>query len=271
MGRHQTVQQGHRQQTQRDRSQEHWQRQRSSNSGVQLPLSSAKTRSTAIEPSRLSKSEPRLSAQRPLKLLVQILVSLICRPMSLVLLVWLLSVITAGVATFYMLTVDPSYEPTPEQSLTPPIPREADSLSQGQEPSSLDIQRSNHSRAKATARKQTSPLFSLGIAVFSCVMGSLLISRCFRSRSTANEQTRLPSIPQRLPRNSSTFREPTAQEPNNLAVSPEIQRSESNSEQAVDRPVIVVSDQEHHPLDWDEPSLADHLDLRQKRPLSYWL
>lgn len=35
--------------------------------------------------------------------------------------------------------------------------------------------------------------------------------------------------------------------------------------------VTIVSDDQSHPLDWDEPSLADSLDLRQRRPLSYWL
>lgn len=33
----------------------------------------------------------------------------------------------------------------------------------------------------------------------------------------------------------------------------------------------VVPDAQDHPLDWVEPSLADSLDLRQRRPLSYWL
>lgn len=35
--------------------------------------------------------------------------------------------------------------------------------------------------------------------------------------------------------------------------------------------VSVVPTDQSHPLDWDEPSLADSLDLRQRRPLSYWL
>lgn len=33
---------------------------------------------------------------------------------------------------------------------------------------------------------------------------------------------------------------------------------------------VLPADQSH-PLDWDEPSLADSLDLRQRRPLSDWL
>lgn len=43
------------------------------------------------------------------------------------------------------------------------------------------------------------------------------------------------------------------------------------SEPASEAVVTVVSDDQSHPLDWDEPSLADSLDLRQRRPLSYWL
>ncbi|MFM7425578.1 MAG: hypothetical protein ACKO7W_11395 [Elainella sp.] len=35
--------------------------------------------------------------------------------------------------------------------------------------------------------------------------------------------------------------------------------------------VAVVPEGQDHPLDWTEPSLADSLDLRQRRPLSYWL
>jgi hypothetical protein len=33
----------------------------------------------------------------------------------------------------------------------------------------------------------------------------------------------------------------------------------------------VVSDQQDHPLDWIEPSLADVLDLRRRRSVSFWL
>lgn len=33
----------------------------------------------------------------------------------------------------------------------------------------------------------------------------------------------------------------------------------------------VVPEAQDHPLDWTEPSLADSLDLRQRRSLSYWL
>jgi hypothetical protein len=35
--------------------------------------------------------------------------------------------------------------------------------------------------------------------------------------------------------------------------------------------VTVLPSEQSHPLDWNEPSLADHLDLRHRRPLSYWL
>jgi hypothetical protein len=35
--------------------------------------------------------------------------------------------------------------------------------------------------------------------------------------------------------------------------------------------VTVIQEGQDHPLDWNEPSLADSLDLRQRRPLSYWL
>jgi hypothetical protein len=38
---------------------------------------------------------------------------------------------------------------------------------------------------------------------------------------------------------------------------------------AVEAEVIPV--EQTHPLDWDEPSLADSLDLRQRRSLSDWL
>lgn len=43
------------------------------------------------------------------------------------------------------------------------------------------------------------------------------------------------------------------------------------SEPATEVTVTVMPNGEIHPLDWDEPSLADNLDLRQQRPLSYWL
>lgn len=49
------------------------------------------------------------------------------------------------------------------------------------------------------------------------------------------------------------------------------QQSAANATNVQIAPVSVVPSQQSHPLDWNEPSLADHLDLRRRRSFSDWL
>jgi hypothetical protein len=86
--------------------------------------------------------------------------------------------------------------------------------------------------------RETLPLVSFGAIAVSCTLGCLALSQVVRPVAR----------PQRLP----------------SAAAAQTESAESTS-------AVVVPTEQDHPLDWDEPSLADSLDLRQRRPLSHWL
>jgi hypothetical protein len=95
------------------------------------------------------------------------------------------------------------------------------------------------------------PLLSFGAIALSCALGCLLLSKTARP-TPYPVRYKDPAEPAALPQPStSEFANPDESEPS--------------------KPVTVIPKQQNHPLDWDEPSLADSLDLRQRRPLSHWL
>lgn len=152
--------------------------------------------------------------------------------------------------------------------------------------------------------KATSPLSAVAAILLSCAAGCFFLSQWLKpqslSRSTKTIQP--PDLkPLRQPRHSceslSSTLKRSAPEPQqdlpqqNLPHqnSPQpaqpsqpcnLQAFNLNQSLAAESPpvetiseasVSVVSPAEDHPLDWNEPSLADSLDLRQRRPLSDWL
>jgi hypothetical protein len=92
-----------------------------------------------------------------------------------------------------------------------------------------------------------SPLMSFGAIALSCALGCLLLSKTARPLS-----------------HPVRYKKPDAA----VMPTPEIENTDASEPS---RPVTVIPKQQNHPLDWDEPSLADSLDLRQRRPLSHWL
>jgi uncharacterized membrane protein YdfJ with MMPL/SSD domain len=96
---------------------------------------------------------------------------------------------------------------------------------------------------------QSMPLISFGAIAVSCTLGCLLLSQVVRPAPRPAAK--------RLYQSRSTA----------------LGRSAADSKEGAtsDSAVTVVPAEQNHPLDWDEPSLADSLDLRQRRPLSHWL
>jgi uncharacterized membrane protein YdfJ with MMPL/SSD domain len=96
---------------------------------------------------------------------------------------------------------------------------------------------------------QSMPLISFGAIAVSCTLGCLLLSQVVRPAPRPAAK--------RLYQSRSTA----------------LGRSAADSKEGAtaDSAVTVVPTEQNHPLDWDEPSLADSLDLRQRRPLSHWL
>ncbi|NJR38233.1 MAG: hypothetical protein HC781_04490 [Leptolyngbyaceae cyanobacterium CSU_1_4] len=115
-----------------------------------------------------------------------------------------------------------------------------------------------------------SPWLSFGAIVLSCMVGCLVLSRTVRSGGYQPVERKL------LRAKSSTRRQAAERDRqgSHLAAErpqPKASSPDSVATSAVATPVSVVPVQENHPLDWEEPSLADSLDMRQRRPLSHWL
>lgn len=188
---------------------------------------------------------------------------------------WLVLVCVGGIAGVMMLKIDP-IEPEVSIAASPTVPtvppqNSAPALSPElpqAEPQEASVESLVQARSHLTPgkSKESLPLFALGTVALSCAIGCLLLSYRFSSRSP-KEQPRLPSRPPRLPR-------PSVEAQRQRAVSAvEATPSEARSTHAEASAVTVavISSHESHPLDWNEPSLADRLDIRQQRPLSRWL
>jgi hypothetical protein len=192
---------------------------------------------------------------------------------------WLLSICVGSIAAISIFKINPNL-PTAtssgelqrhvsEQVLTEGLPRVTDSaLPQGdmiESGSDLPV------IATYGATKETLPLFSLGIVALGCAAGCLLLSRHFHTSLSRQppqfpSQSRVPRIGANPSRQSSRRRTKKllAQEKNSVVATQRHAKPASPS-------VAVVPAYEDHPLDWNESSIADDLDIRHQRPLSRWL
>ncbi|MBE9177882.1 hypothetical protein IQ268_04700 [Oculatella sp. LEGE 06141] len=141
---------------------------------------------------------------------------------------------------------------------------------------------------------QTIPVWSLVAISASCAFGCYMISQRLRSQPQVRHlpRTRKPVKP-RSPRPTARAALVSGHSSGNssgrsqqtIAASiPRVARlSQANSQPAPAaqsqpstvvpaKPVItVLPTGQSHPLDWNQPSLADDLDLRRRQPLSHWL
>lgn len=140
---------------------------------------------------------------------------------------------------------------------------------------------------RSSSTETRSPLSTGGALLISCAGGCLLLSRCLQPQSAPRRKRRIPKLDTRAqPLVFETANEasraaipdaPTGPISSGIAQYPP--QSEPRHRQPEgfaasslpETPVSVLASDQIHPLDWDGPSLADSLDLRQKRPLSYWL
>jgi hypothetical protein len=106
---------------------------------------------------------------------------------------------------------------------------------------------------------------SFGAIALTCTVGCLVFFQT--TRSTGYQPVR------RKTQVKSSTPAPLAEidRQESLASSPRSQPEASSNAPPLVKSVTVVPKQQNHPLDWDEPSLADSLDMRQRRPLSHWL
>lgn len=185
---------------------------------------------------------------------------------------WLVLVGVGSVSAVTLFRINPteltgSSSDATVEHVSPPLPDQPQPVAQSpahpSEPSS--IERSN---PIANPQKESLPLFALGSVAFSCAIGCLWLSYRFRT-GPSKSQAYLLTNPHRPPRSSAPAQRSTKAVPISVPITSTATRS--NQESAPVPSVAIVPDSEDHPLDWDEPSLADNLDIRQQRPLSRWL
>lgn len=157
-----------------------------------------------------------------------------------------------------MVKVDLSEQPTNQPASIAPVTSTQelpDAISQTEQPQ----------RQKGQPEGQTLPIVSLGAIALSCAAGCLLFSQ----RLSPRQPTK------RLEFSSASRKTPTRQFTSSVMSETKLkpQQHPDSGIQAIvpSAAVTVLPSNQSHPLDWDEPSLADSLDIRQRRPLSHWL
>lgn len=130
------------------------------------------------------------------------------------------------------------------------------------EPSTSEMS-TQHSTAEY--QKSTFPWLPFGAIALIGTLGCLFLSQTLRSTGyqpiqRKTSRTKAAILPQSTETDSQDSPASLKPQPDGLSNAPLLGRS-----------VTVVPKQQNHPLDWDEPSLADSLDMRQRRPLSHWL
>lgn len=167
---------------------------------------------------------------------------------------WVTLLLLAGISTATLVNVNNSAaSKLPKLASTEPSPSEI-------VPSQPPI---------AEQKEEALPLLSLGAIALTCTLGCLILSQTFRSTGYQSIQRKTSKIKSAsLPPLAQPDRQKSLETTDNTS-SGTTSRSQPTSSSAAS--VTVVPKQQNHPLDWDEPSLADSLDLRQRRPLSHWL
>lgn len=177
-------------------------------------------------------------------------------PLGLLLIAWLAAVVTAAMAAIELVTVDSSELPAPVVQPAP-VSAEAVPLTSAALPSS--------SSAPAIEESQSLPFVTWAVVALGCAIGCTLISRGLK-----------PYQPIKRMEFASSARHPARRSSNSSGPKSDSKSSAESAASSADQPAVpvaatVLPHDQSYPLDWDEPSLADSLDLRQRRPLSYWL
>jgi hypothetical protein len=131
---------------------------------------------------------------------------------------------------------------------------------------------SSTTQTAPTKHRNRIPLWLFGAIALTCTAGSIVVSkhlapveRTYRrpkrmapqaAKRRAAKRSRAPIAPPSRQSCRQTSRPPMAK---------------SLPPQAVKVPITVVPSEANHPLDWQDESLADVMDLRRQRSLSSWM
>jgi hypothetical protein len=185
-------------------------------------------------------------------------------PLALLTAAWIGFLLIAIVAFRDMTSLDTSNPQVLSPAISSPIAVSPDLSAQ---PAEIPIQISPtpEPSPKLQSTEGSLPILSLVAIALSCAVGCMIILQALKPRRP----------PERS--HSSAFSKPAASRRSKAlgtrAVSKFQQTIQPQLVASADSAIIpsVVPSDISQPLDWDEPSLADNLDLRQRRPLSHWL
>ncbi|NJR65095.1 MAG: hypothetical protein HC772_06880 [Leptolyngbyaceae cyanobacterium CRU_2_3] len=171
-------------------------------------------------------------------------------PLALLLSTWFVFMMMAGIATLSMISLEDSKLPqSPQVAASASLP--AQSIPPEQPVPAIPTKHTE---------QQSLPLASLAAIALSCAIGSVILLQGLKPRRPTR-QIRAP-LPKSRVSKSNSYSAASSKS------SFKFQQTVSSTSEAI---LSVVPPDTSHPLDWDDPSLADSLDIRRQKPLSYWL
>ena len=237
--------------------------------------SPSKVRNSAVEVARQKVAEPnerltgRLTERSTGRDRQSGLVLFLRRyPLALLLVAWVAFMLLAGVAVMDMTSLGSAKPPIAN------VPSNAsanapDLLTLPSEAPSSEVPLIQ--AASEPLPRHDLPLFSLGAVALSCALGCLIILQVLKPRRLP-ERSHSSAFSKSAPSKSASQRPQASDTKTNSRFQYAAPAQSSKASPTV--PLVAPSVVPSHitqPLDWEEPSIADHLDIRQKRPLSYWL
>jgi hypothetical protein len=175
-------------------------------------------------------------------------------------LVWGVAMTLGTIAAIEIVRIDPADYPV-NQTVTGSTPALPSAQSEEESPAAVSPEAEPPPRSRLATREETNlPFLTLGFVAISCAAASFVLAH----RSKPQDMNR---------RSSSKARRLPRQLPVKSKLRPKIKSGSTPEDPSstFHAAVTVMPPNQPHPLDWKEASVADHLDLRQRRPLSYWL
>jgi hypothetical protein len=191
-------------------------------------------------------------------------------PLLFVLAVWVIFLMLAGLAVATMMNLDSSRQ-SGSASLSPltsaPVPAPSDTVPPPIAASPIAPLPSSNGSASAKPQGRGLPLLALMAIALTCATGCIVFLQCLQPRRPSK---RLQSLGSRSASRSAESSQSRRINPEGSKLQADLTKS---SLEPSSRPVDanLVPQEVSQPLDWEEPSLADSLDLRQRQPLSHWL
>ncbi|HEY9641743.1 MAG TPA: hypothetical protein V6C57_14745 [Coleofasciculaceae cyanobacterium] len=225
----------------------------------------------AKHPSAVQPNEVRLGAAVRQKKRSKLIQFIQRYPLALLLIAWLVFLLIAGLAVVNMVSIDASKSPANSQT-SASIPSPAATTS----PTAAPAQPFQTAPSVPAERTEPAslPIQSLVAIGLSCAIGCLIILQWLKpSRPAKRMQPPALSNPSsaRASARQRTASSRTSSATAQRTVSPPSASPQAASSTSPNHSISVVPADLSHPLDWDDPSLADSLDIRQKKPLSHWL